>query len=122
MEIFRIYRVEASHRLPRLAAGHPCARVHGHSWRVEIRVRGPVDETTGLVRDFADLDGAFAPLARELDHAHLNEIAGLENPTSENLALWVWRRVNPVLPGLSQVTVWETEGAGCAYRGDALPG
>jgi 6-pyruvoyltetrahydropterin/6-carboxytetrahydropterin synthase len=122
VEIVRVYRIEASHRLPRLPQGHPCAKVHGHSWRIEVRARGPVDPAAGWVQDFADLDAAFAPLARALDHAHLNEVPGLENPTSERVALWVWGRLAPALPLLAQVAVWETEAAGCVYRGEAEPG
>ena len=118
MEIFRVFRIEASHSLPRLAPGHPCRKVHGHSWRVEVHAAGPVDEDRGWVMDFADLDAAFAPVLRELDHAHLNDVPGLENPTSERLAQWVWGRVRPALPALSRVVVWETEAAGCAYAGE----
>jgi 6-pyruvoyltetrahydropterin/6-carboxytetrahydropterin synthase len=118
MEIFRVFRVEASHSLAGLAAGHPCGRVHGHSWRLEIHAAGPVDPAAGWVMDFADLDGACAPLLRELDHAHLNDVPGLGNPTSENLARWVWGRLRPVLPALCRVVVRETEDAGCAYAGE----
>lgn len=118
MEVFRIFRIEASHSLDHLPAAHPCRRVHGHSWRIEIHAAGPVEEQCGWVVDFAEIDSAFGPLQAELDHAHLNEIDGLERPTSENLARWIWRRLAPRVPRLSRIVVWETEAAGCSYRGD----
>lgn len=122
MEIFRIFRVEASHSLPHLPAGHPCRGTHGHSWRIEIRACGPVDEALGWVVDFAELERACRPLLQKLDHTHLNEIAGLELPTSENLARWIWRRLKPALPLLCRVVVWETENSGCAYGGEQEAG
>ena len=122
IEIFRIFRIEASHSLPALPQGHPCRRVHGHSWRVELGVEGPVEKERGWVVDFAELEGAFGPLLAQLDHAHLNELEGLGHPTSENLALWIWGRLKPALPALSRITVWETETAGCTYRGEGETG
>ena len=117
MEIFKEFVFEAAHRLPHVPEGHKCRRLHGHSFRVEIHVRGEVDPVLGWVRDFADLKEAFEPLYRQLDHRHLNEIEGLENPTSENLAVWIWQRLAPRLPGLSQVVIRETCTSGCIYRG-----
>lgn len=118
-EIFKEFGFEAAHRLPNVAAGHRCARLHGHSFRVEVHVVGDVGETSGWVRDFADLGEAMAPLLDVLDHSYLNEIDGLENPTSEILAAWIWRRLDATLPGLSQVVLRETCTAGCVYRGEA---
>jgi 6-pyruvoyltetrahydropterin/6-carboxytetrahydropterin synthase len=91
LEIFKAFTLESAHRLPNVPEGHKCARVHGHSFRVEIHVRGPLDPRLGWVMDFADLKAAFEPLFRQLDHQYLNDVAGLENPTSENLARWIWR-------------------------------
>lgn len=122
MEVFRVFRIEASHSLEHLPGGHPCRNVHGHSWRVEIHAAGPLDEESGWVVDFADIERAFRPLREALDHAHLNGIAGLERPTGENLARWIWRRLSPGLPLLSRVVVWETETAGCTYRGELEAG
>ena len=96
--------------------GHKCARLHGHSYRVEIHVSGDVGEPSGWVCDFANITEAFKPLRKQLDHNLLNELAGLENPTSEHLAPWVWDRL--ALPGLTEVRVSETEGSGCVYRGE----
>lgn len=117
MEIFRVFTVEAAHRLPLVPAGHKCARLHGHSFRIEVHVGGPVDPATGWVMDFADLKQAFAPTFERLDHHYLNDIEGLENPTSENLARWVWEQVKPVVPGLTRIVIHETCTSGCSYSG-----
>ena len=116
MDIFKAFTVEAAHRLPLLPPTHKCTRLHGHSFRIEIHVSGPVTET-GWVQDFADLSAAFRPLYDRLDHHYLNEIEGLENPTSENLAQWIWVRLKPQLPLLSRVVIHETCTAGCVYTG-----
>ena len=118
MEIFKVFTFEAAHRLPNVPAGHKCARLHGHSIRVEIHVAGPVQPDTGWVMDFADLKRAFQPLYEQLDHHYLNDIPGLENPTSEILAKWIWDAMKPKLPSLAQVTVFETCDARCEYTGD----
>lgn len=118
MDIFKAFTLEAAHRLPNVPAGHKCARLHGHSFRVELHVRGPLDPQLGWVLDFAELTTAFAPLHAQLDHNYLNDIAGLENPTSENLARWIWQQLKPRLPLLSAVVVHETCTSGCRYQGD----
>ena len=117
MEIFKSFTFEAAHVLPGVPEGHKCGRVHGHSYQVELRLRGPVDPRLGWVRDFGDVTAAFRPLYDRLDHRLLNEIEGLENPTSETLARWLWRELKPSLPELCEVTVRETASAGCVYRG-----
>ena len=119
MEIFKTFRIEAAHRLPQVPPGHKCARVHGHSFRVEIHAAGPVTAKAGWVMDFADVAKAFQPLFDQLDHHYLNDVPGLENPTSENLAQWIWTRLKPGLPALSRIVVHETCTAGCEYRGEA---
>ena len=118
MDVFRVFQVEAAHRLPNVPEGHKCARLHGHSFRIEVHVSGAVGEREGWVMDFADLKKTFRPLYEQLDHHYLNDIEGLENPTSENLAKWVWRRLAPELEGLSKIVVQETCNAGCAYYGE----
>lgn len=117
MEIFKVFTIEAAHRLPNVPEGHKCARLHGHSFRIEIRVAGQVDPATGWVMDFADIKAAFAPLHDQLDHRYLNDISGLENPTSEHLAIWIWDRLLPGMPMLSEVVVHETCTSGSSYRG-----
>lgn len=118
MEIFREFTFEAAHRLPGVPADHKCSRLHGHSFRLEIHVAGDVDPTSGMVMDFADIKAVAAPICDQLDHRYLNEIDGLENPTSENVARWVWQRLEPVLPQLSKVVVRETCTSGCIYVGE----
>jgi len=108
---------EAAHRLPETPPDHKCQRLHGHSFRCEIHVTGPVDPATGWVQDFADLRAAFDPLMAILDHHYLNEVPGLENPTSENLARFIWDRLAPALPYLSCVIIHETCTARCIYTG-----
>lgn len=118
MEIFKEFTFEAAHRLPHVPPGHKCARLHGHSFRITLHVRGAVDPQTGWVMDFADLKRAFQPLYDQLDHNYLNEIEGLDNPTSEQLARWVWRRLRPALPELCRVVIHETCTSGCIYQGE----
>lgn len=117
MEIFKEVGFEAAHRLPNVPQDHKCARLHGHSYRVVIHVRGAVDSRLGWVLDFADVKQAFEPLHDQLDHRYLNEVDGLENPTSENLAIWIWQRLKPALPGLCRIVVKETCEVGCVYEG-----
>ena len=118
MEIFREFTFEAAHRLPNVPPGHKCARLHGHSFQVTVHVEGTVDPQLGWVRDFADVKGAMAPLLEALDHRYLNDIEGLDNPTSEHLARWIWERLGQGLAGLSAITVKETCTSGCVYRGE----
>ena len=118
MEIFRVFQIEAAHYLPNVPEGHKCRRLHGHSFRIEIHVSGDVGAESGWVMDFADLKRAFQPLFDQLDHRCLNDIDGLGNPTSENLARWIWQRLNTALPGLTRIVVQETCTAGCVYTGD----
>ncbi|HEU0029290.1 MAG TPA: 6-carboxytetrahydropterin synthase QueD [Kofleriaceae bacterium] len=112
----RSYRFEAAHFLPKVPPGHKCARMHGHSYRVEVVLEGDVDPERGWVMDFAEIDEHVAPLVRALDHQVLNEIEGLANPTSELLAVWLWGKL-AALPGLVEVVVSETPTSRCIYRG-----
>jgi 6-pyruvoyltetrahydropterin/6-carboxytetrahydropterin synthase len=118
VELVKEYRFEAAHRLPHVPSGHKCARLHGHSFRIELSVAGPVDAKTGWFVDFGRLDELWAPFGERLDHHYLNEVEGLENPTSENLARWLWQALKPRLPELGAITVFETCDARCIYRGD----
>lgn len=116
-EIFRAFTIEAAHRLPKVPVGHKCARLHGHSFRVELHLAGEVAEDTGWLLDFAEVKTAFQPTYDRLDHHFLNDVPGLENPTSENLARWIWEQMKPLLPLLSKVIVHETCTSGCVYVG-----
>lgn len=118
MDVFKEFTFEAAHRLPNVPPGHKCGRLHGHSFHAQVHVRGDVGDETGWVVDFADIKKAFKPLYEQLDHNFLNEIEGLSNPTSENLARWIWRHLEPTLPGLCKVEVRETCTCGCIYRGE----
>jgi 6-pyruvoyltetrahydropterin/6-carboxytetrahydropterin synthase len=118
MEIYKEFTFEAAHRLPNVPPGHKCARLHGHSFHLTVVVAGPVGTDTGWVIDFADISAAVKPLIQQLDHYYLNEIEGLENPTSENLAKWVWRRIKPRISLLTKVVVKETCNCGCIYQGE----
>lgn len=118
VRLFRELRFEAAHRLPKVPIGHKCARLHGHSFKIELAVYGPVNPETGWLIDFGEIDELWQPLHLLLDHNYLNEVPGLENPTSENLARWLWERMKPRLPALERVIVHETCDARCEYSGD----
>ena len=119
VELTQEFRFEAAHRLPRVPADHQCARMHGHSFKIDVVLAGPLDERMGWLVDFDQVRTTVEPLLkRELDHRTLNDVPGLENPTSEMLCVWLWKRLAPLLPGLSAITVHETCTARCTYRGD----
>lgn len=118
MEIYKEFTFEAAHHLPNVPPEHKCRRLHGHSFRVSIHVDGNIGEKSGWVMDFADIKSAFDPLYKILDHNYLNEIEGLENPTSENLAVWIWQKLKPGLAALSKIEIKETCTSGCIYYGD----
>ncbi|MGV3773811.1 MAG: 6-carboxytetrahydropterin synthase QueD [Verrucomicrobiales bacterium] len=118
MELRKTFQFEAAHLLPHLPQDHKCRRLHGHSFKVEIVVSGECDPKLGWLIDYAEISDAFRPLWKKLDHYYLNEIPGLENPTSENVAYWIWQHLKPILPMLSEVVVAETCTAQCVYRGE----
>jgi len=117
VELRKTFQFEAAHLLPYLPESHKCRRLHGHSFRVEIAVAGECDPELGWLMDYADIKAAFHPLWEQLDHRHLNEIPGLANPTSEMIAAWIWERLSPHLPQLTEIVVAETCTARCCYRG-----
>jgi 6-pyruvoyltetrahydropterin/6-carboxytetrahydropterin synthase len=118
IELRKTFQFEAAHLLPNLPTTHKCRRLHGHSFQAEIVVSGDVDPQLGWLIDYAEISEAFKPLYERLDHHYLNEIPSLENPTSENIAVWIWRELKPRLPLLSEVVVAETCTARCVYRGE----
>ncbi len=118
VELRKDYRFEAAHFLPNVPAGHKCARMHGHSYRVELSLVGRVNPATGWLIDFSDIDTHWAPLFEAFDHHVLNEVPGLENSTCENLSIYVFRALKPRLPELVAVTVWETTDGSCTFRGE----
>ena len=116
MHIYKDITFESAHLLPNLPEGHKCRRLHGHSFKVRIGVEGPVDSKLGWVLDFSDLKKAFLPIYEQLDHHYLNEIEGLENPTSENIAKWIWDTLKPNLDNLASIEIKETCTTGCIYK------
>lgn len=117
MKITQAFTFEAAHRLPKVPATHKCHRMHGHSYRVELQLEGPINAETGFVIDFFDVEKVFGPLLQTLDHHTLNEIPGLENPTAENIAIWIWDKTKPLLPQISSVKVFETPSCWAEYDG-----
>jgi 6-pyruvoyltetrahydropterin/6-carboxytetrahydropterin synthase len=116
MELEKTFQFEAAHMLPRLPEGHKCRRLHGHSFQVTLTLRGPLDPEKEWVMDYALVKEAAGPVIDQLDHQYLNEIEGLANPTSENIALWIWDHLHDQLP-LTKVHVRETCNSACIYRG-----
>lgn len=115
--IFKDFCFEAAHYLPYVSKEHKCGRLHGHSFFVRLKIKGVINKKTGWIIDYADLKLIFKPIYEKLDHNFLNEIPGLENPTSEILSKWIWKRLKPNLPSLYSVTIKETCTSGCIYKG-----
>ena len=118
MSIYKEFKFDAAHRLPRVNAKHKCGNLHGHTFVLEVHLTGTVDPTYGWILDFNELGFAVNPIIKRLDHTLLNEIEGLENPTSENLAVWFWKQLKPKLPQLSKIVIKESPTSGCIYCGD----
>ncbi|MBS1716987.1 MAG: 6-carboxytetrahydropterin synthase QueD [Armatimonadetes bacterium] len=118
MEVSKSFTLEAAHWLPNVSEGHKCGRMHGHSFHVEVTVSGEVGAESGWVMDFAEIKRVFQPIHDLLDHNCLNNIPGLENPTSESLAKWIWQRLAADLPGLCRITIQETCTSRCSYTGE----
>ena len=117
VRLSKTFRFEAAHHLPTFPEGHKCRRLHGHSFRFDVIVEGDVPPEKGYLIDYGDIKRAADPIVRRLDHYYLNEIEGLLNPTSENLAAWLWQQLKPILPMLSSIVVHETCTSACEFRG-----
>ena len=117
MDIYVSMSFDAAHRLPAVPAGHKCGNLHGHTFVVEVYVQGDVSDSSGWVMDFGDIKSAVKPIVDLLDHTYLNDIEGLENPTSENIAIWIWRKLSPHMTGLSKIVVKESPTSGAVYTG-----
>ena len=115
---FDIFNIESARSLPNLPEGHPCKNIHGHSFKIKITVKGTVNEETGFVMDFSEIDSAFSPIFKMIDHAYLNELDGLTNPSSENLCKWIWSKLIDSIPNLKRIEIKETESTGCIYEGE----
>jgi 6-pyruvoyltetrahydropterin/6-carboxytetrahydropterin synthase len=118
MDIIQEFTFEAAHYLPKVPDNHKCHRLHGHSFKVALTISGEIDEEKGWVIDFADVEATFQPFLNALDHHYLNDVPGLENPTSEIIARWIWRKLKPELPGLKRVKLWETCESQCIYQAE----
>ena len=118
IRLVKTFGFEAAHWLPTFPEGHKCRRLHGHSFRVDVVVEGEVDRDKGYLVDYGDIAAAFEPVHALLDHRCLNDVDGLDNPTAEMLAVWLWKRIQPVLPLLAEINVHETCTTACVYRGD----
>jgi 6-pyruvoyltetrahydropterin/6-carboxytetrahydropterin synthase len=119
MRLIKEFQIESAHLLPNLPIGHKCRRLHGHSFRIIVSIEGEVDPELGWVMDYADISDAFKPVFDMLDHNYLNDVAGLDNPTSENIARWVWQKLITTLPQLYSIEVRETCNSMCIYFGDS---
>lgn len=118
MEIFREFTFDAAHRLDHLPEGHKCARVHGHTYRLTVFVNGALDPDLGWIVDFAEVKRLTNEVIDTLDHHFLNEVEGLEQPTTELICVWIWDRLKPKLPGLCRLKLWENQNSGCTYAGE----
>ena len=117
MILSKRFRFEAAHRLPRYEG--PCYHLHGHSYELHVSLEMPVDPETGMTVDFFQLEREVkGKVLDRLDHRNINDI--LENPTAENIAIWIWQRLKPRLPRLVEVVVAETCTARCVYRGEGV--
>lgn len=120
MEIFKKFRFEAAHRLPNVSPDHQDFSLHGHSYEFEVWLEGQVGENSGWVMDFGDVKNEILPILARLDQQYLNDIEGLSNPTSENLARWLWDQFHRVLPLMHKIVVHETCMSGCVYQGKEI--
>ena len=119
-ELCKGFRFEAAHTLDRTVDAEPSRRIHGHSYRAEVAVRGEPDPRTGMIIDASLLESALAGAQDGLDHRFLDEVAGLGPATLENLAAWIWRSLAPTVAGLTRVTVFrDSRGESCSYFGPA---
>lgn len=118
IRLVKSFHFEAAHWLPTFPEGHKCRRLHGHSFHVDVVVEGDVPEETGYLIDYGDIKAAIRPVRARLDHYCLNDIEGLENPTAECIARWIWRELAPALPMLAEIVIHETCTTSAMYRGE----
>lgn len=117
VEVFKEFTIDSAHRLPNVPVGHKCQNVHGHTYRIKIVVESELDAHLGWVIDFQDINKAFQPVKDALDHRYLNDIVGLENPTAEQIAIWIWNKIRQEIEFLKEIWVFETPSSGCVFRG-----
>jgi len=119
MKIYRTYTLHSARFIPTLDSSHPCSKMHGHTFKIIIELNGPINNKTGFVMDFYDLDDIVQnKIIKKIDHQILNDIEGLKNPSSEHLSIWVWKNLIDSVPLLSQVIISEEHGTGVKYTGE----
>jgi|TARA_B110000240_G_scaffold104771_1_gene118381 6-pyruvoyltetrahydropterin/6-carboxytetrahydropterin synthase len=117
MLIYKEFTFDSAHKLPNVPDGHKCKNLHGHTYKLTVYLEGEIDEKLGWVMDFNELKQVMKPLINRMDHHYLNDLPGLENPTSEVLVRWIWNQVHPALPLLSKIELRETPTSGVIYEG-----
>ena len=117
MIVYKKFNVESARSLPNVPETHPCYQLHGHSFKIIISVKGQLDKHTGFVTDFQEIENVFNPIKKILDHSFLNKIEGLSNPTSENICIWIWDKIESSIPNICEIEIKETDSTGCIYRG-----
>ena len=118
MIVYKKFNIESARSLPNVPENHPCHRLHGHSFKIIISVEGQIDEQSGFVTDFQEIEDAFNPIKEILDHSYLNDIKGLSNPTSENICIWIWNKIESSIPNICEIEIKETDSTGCKYKGE----
>jgi 6-pyruvoyltetrahydropterin/6-carboxytetrahydropterin synthase len=117
MTIFRQFTFDSAHFLPMVPEGHKCRQIHGHTYRLTVFLEGPIDEKLGWVADFAGIKQSINSVLDLIDHKMLNNIEGLENPTCELLAVWLWDKIKISIPYLQRIELHETPTSGVIYEG-----
>lgn len=118
MEIYKDFSFDSAHFLPHVPDGHKCKNMHGHTYKLRVFVKGTPDPKLGWIMDFKELKDIVNPLIDRLDHKLINDIEGLENPTAENITIWIWKNIKPLLSNLSKIELYETPTTGVIYSGD----
>lgn len=117
MWLFKEFTFDAAHFLPHVPPGHKCREMHGHTYRLRVWIEGPLNPKLGWVMDFADLKAVVKPVIEQLDHKCMNNIPGLENPTCEEIAVWIWNQLKTPLPKMARIELHETPTSGVIYEG-----
>jgi len=117
MIIYKQFSFDSAHFLPAVPEGHKCGNMHGHTYMLTVFIEGHPNENSGWIIDYGDLKKSIQPIIEKLDHHLLNEIPGLKNPTSENLSIWLWNNIKPLVPGLKRIELKETPTSGVIFEG-----
>ena len=118
MEIYKEFSFDSAHYLPNVPEWHKCRNMHGHTYKLKVYIKGKPDPQFGWIMDFKELKDKVGPVIDQLDHQLINEVKGLENPTAENITIWIWQQIKPLLPQLSKIELHETPTTGVIYAGE----